>query len=229
MLDRKEFVKTHPDVRTGMTAYSTTGERIGVIEQIGDDNIMIEKGRIFHKDVSVPYDDIEDVREDEVIIRERGEEWGEREERFEEPREYAGPEAEVKIPESSREQEQAAIPLREEELEAQKREKEGEVRVRKEVRTETQRLEVPVQKEEVYVEHVPASEARAGTIEEGAFEEQEVRIPVREEEVEVTKRPVVKEEVRVGKDVRTEEQEVSGEVRKENVTVERTKPTEKKK
>jgi uncharacterized protein YrrD len=71
MLDREEFVKTHPDVRTGMTVFSTTGEKLGVIEQIGDDNIMIEKGRIFHKDFSVPFDDIEDVRGDEVIIRSR--------------------------------------------------------------------------------------------------------------------------------------------------------------
>jgi uncharacterized protein (TIGR02271 family) len=213
-----------------MTVFSTTGEKLGVIEQIGDDNIMIEKGRIFHKDFSVPFDDIEDVRGDEVIIRSRGEgqEWEEtRESGF--TSEYARPEEERKGEyERGREEEQARVPLREEELEAQKREKEGEVLIHKEVYTETEHLEVPVQKEEVRVEHVPAGEAQPGEREESAFQEQEIRIPVREEEVEVTKRPVVKEEIRVGKETRTEEQEVSGEVRKERVKVERNEPKEKK-
>jgi len=218
-----------------MDVYSTSGEKVGIIERIGEDSITIEKGRIFHKDFNVPFDDIEEVREGDVIIRTRGagfgETWEQREERHEEPREtreYAGREAEVKVPERGREEEQARIPLREEELEAQKREKEGEVKVRKDVRTETQHMEIPVQKEEVRVEHVPASEASAGAREESAFQEQEVRIPVKEEEVEVTKRPVVKEEVRVGKEAWTEEQEVSGEVRKENVTVDRSKASQKK-
>ncbi len=221
MLDKTEFVKTHPDIHTGMTVFSTTGEKLGVIEQIGEDNIMIEKGRIFHKDFSVPFDDIEDVRGDEVIVRLRreGEEW----EESRESSEYASPEYE-----RGRAEEEARIPLREEELEAQKREKEGEVRIHKDVYTETEHLEVPVQKEEVRVEHVPASEAHRGEMDESAFREEDIRIPVREEEVEVTKRPVVKEEIRVGKDVRTEEQEVSGEVRKERVKVERNEPKEKK-
>jgi uncharacterized protein (TIGR02271 family) len=215
-----------------MTVFSTTGEKLGVIEQIGDDNIMIEKGRIFHKDFSVPYDDIEEVRGNEVILRSRGEGLGEE---WEETRESgltsesARPEEERKEYEGGREEEQARIPLREEELEAQKREKEGEVLIHKDVYTETERLEVPVQKEEVRVEHVPAGEARLGeTTEESAFREEDIRIPVREEEVEVTKRPVVKEEVRVGKKTRTEEQEVSGEVRKERVKVDRNEPKQKK-
>jgi stress response protein YsnF len=176
MLDRREFVRTHPDVHTGMNVFSTTGERIGIIEQIGDDSITIEKGRIFHKDVSVPYDDIEDVREDDVIIRAGGkggvEVW---EERLEEPletREYAGPEAEVRIPETGREEEQARIPLREEELEAQKREKEGEVRI-------------SVKEEEVEVTKRPAVKEEIRVGEEARTEEQEVSGEVRRENVTV--------------------------------------------
>jgi uncharacterized protein (TIGR02271 family) len=219
MLDRTEFVKTHPDIRTGMTVYSTTGEKLGVIEQIGEDNILIEKGRIFHKGANIPFDDIEEVREDQVIVRLRGEgeEW-----------EEAHPIEEMQEYERGRAGEEARIPLREEELEVQKREREGEVLIHKDVYTETERLEVPVQKEEVRVEHVPAGEARAGEMGEKAFREEDIRIPVREEEVEVTKRPVVKEELRVSKDVRTEEEEVSGEVRKERAKVERNEPKQKK-
>ncbi len=239
MLHKREFLTSHAEVRTGMTAYDRSGERLGVIENIDDDGITIEKGRIFHRDVHVPYDNIEDVRADDVIIREGKEKLGEEREEWKEPDESrkSTSEAELKVAPRTREEErggygreteEARIPVREEELEAQKREREGEVRVRKDVTTETQRFEVPVQKEEVRVEHVPGSEARMAEMDEKAFQEEEVRIPVREEEVEVTKRPVVKDEVRVSKEARTEEQEVSGEVRKENVKVDRTAPKEKK-
>jgi stress response protein YsnF len=188
MLDRREFVRTHPDVHTGMNVFSTTGERIGIIEQIGDDSITIEKGRIFHKDVSVPYDDIEDVREEDVIIRTGGkggaEVWEEREEWLEEPmetREYTGPEAEVRIPETGhemetgrygREEEQTRIPLREEELEAQKYEKEGEIRI-------------PVKEEEVEATKRPVVKEEIRASKDIRTEEQEVGGKVRKENVTI--------------------------------------------
>jgi hypothetical protein len=69
MVRREEFIKTHPDVRTGMEAYDSKGQRLGVIERVDDDSITIEKGHIFHHGVSLPYDAIEDIRQDQVIIR----------------------------------------------------------------------------------------------------------------------------------------------------------------
>jgi hypothetical protein len=71
MLTKEEFVKTHPDVWVGMTAYTTDGEKLGVIERIDEDNLLIERGWFFHKDFLIPYDDIEDVRENQVIVRQR--------------------------------------------------------------------------------------------------------------------------------------------------------------
>ena len=71
MLTKEEFVKTHPDVRVGMTAYTVDGEKLGVIERIDEDDLLIERGWFFHKDFMIPYDDIEDVREDQVIVRQR--------------------------------------------------------------------------------------------------------------------------------------------------------------
>lgn len=245
MLTKEEFTKTHPDLRAGLTAYTMEGDRLGVIEMIDDDGITIEKGRIFHRGVHVSYDDIEDIRSDGVFIRQSRENLEEKE--TQEPFEtrestvsgetigrsgdVRGIEEEMEAKDygRTREEEQARVPIREEELEAHKREKQGEVRIHKDVYTETQHLEIPVEKEEVRVEHVPASEASLGETEENAFREQDVRIPVKEEEVEVTKRPVVKEEVRVSKETRTEDQEVSGEVRKERVNVDRTGSAEKKK
>jgi uncharacterized protein (TIGR02271 family) len=231
MLTKEEFVKTHPDVRVGMAAYSIDGEKLGVIERVDEDNLMIERGWFFHKDFVIPYDDIEDIREDRVIVRLRREDLEEQrveEGRMREESEFTGRTGGIGEYERGRETEEARIPVREEELEAEKRAKESEVGIRKEVRTETEHLEVPVQKEDVIVERVPAEESWTGVAGEKAFQEEEMRIPVKEEEVEVTKRPVVKEEVRVRKESRTETEPVSGEVRKEEVKIEPNKPAQKK-
>jgi len=110
--------------------------------------------------------------------------------------------------------------LHEEELHARKQPVEtGEVRVRKEVITEHQTLDVPVQREEVVVErHAVGGKAAPGaTIRAG----EEVRIPVHEEQVRVEKTPVVKEEVTVGKRTVKETEHVGGTVRKEELRVEK--------
>lgn len=60
-----------------MTAYTTDGEKLGVIERIDEDNLTIERGWFFHKDFLIPYDDIEDIREDQVIVRQRREDFEE--------------------------------------------------------------------------------------------------------------------------------------------------------
>ena len=90
------------------------------------------------------------------------------------------------------EQELAAVAAATREREA------GQVNVRKRVRTDRERMEVPTRREEVTVERVPVSE---GTATEAQIGEAEVRVPLTEEEVVVEKWPVVKEEVRVRKDV----------------------------
>ncbi len=72
----------------------------------------------------------------------------------------------------------------------------GEVEVRKDVTSERRTIEVPVRREEVYVERTPGSGRSASDARMG---ETDVRVPVHEEEVTVEKRPVVTEEVRVGK------------------------------
>lgn len=93
----------------------------------------------------------------------------------------------------------------------------GEIRLRKHVITENQTLNVPVTREEVIVEQVPAS----GRPVSGSIGDQgEIRVPVSEERVRVTKEPVVTGEVRVQKRAVQDNQQVSGEVRHEEVDVE---------
>jgi uncharacterized protein (TIGR02271 family) len=105
----------------------------------------------------------------------------------------------------------------EEELAAGTREREaGQLKVRKRVRTDRQRIEVPTRHEEVSVERVPVD----GEATEAEIGEDEVVVPVTEEEVVVGKRPVVKEEVRIRKDVVEDTETVEEDVRREEIEVE---------
>ena len=105
----------------------------------------------------------------------------------------------------------------EEELMAGTREREaGAMRVRKRVRTDRERIEVPVRHEEVTVERVPAS----GEATEAQIGEDEVEVPVTEEEVVVDKRAVAKEEVRIRKDVVEDTEVVEDDARREEIDVE---------
>lgn len=95
----------------------------------------------------------------------------------------------------------------------------GEVRLRKEVVTENQRVEVPVTREEIVIERTPASsDARvAGDI----GSDSEIRVPLSEERVRVEKEPVVNEEIRVGKRQVQRAEHVSDQVRHEELRVDK--------
>jgi uncharacterized protein (TIGR02271 family) len=93
----------------------------------------------------------------------------------------------------------------------------GEVRLRKEVITETQTVQVPVTREELVVERRPPDRATPAS---GSIGESEVRIPLTEERASVDKSTVVREEVAVGKKPVQEVRDVSGEVRREELVVE---------
>jgi len=108
------------------------------------------------------------------------------------------------------------IQLREERLKVSKTPVEtGNVHVRKEVHTDHQTIDVPVEREEVVIERRPAS----GHAASGDIGNEEIRIPVKEEKVNVSKETVVKEEVSVGKRKVQGTEHVSGDVRKEELKV----------
>jgi uncharacterized protein (TIGR02271 family) len=114
-------------------------------------------------------------------------------------------------------QDELRVQRTEEELRAGTRErKAGQVIVRKRVRTDRERVEVPIRREEVTVDRVPVSE---GTVTEAQIGEEEVTVPLTEEEVVVEKRPVAKEEVRIRKDVVEDMEVVEEDVRREEVDV----------
>lgn len=115
-------------------------------------------------------------------------------------------------------EEEQRIKLREEELRARKQTVEtGEVRVHKEVVAEQKSIDVPVTREEVYIEHRPGS---------GLPSDQPIgvgetyRIPVHEEQVTTEKQPVEREEVVLGKRAVPDTEHVTDTVQKEEVRIE---------
>lgn len=115
---------------------------------------------------------------------------------------------------------QRTVQLREEELEARKTPVEtGHVTVGKDVVEERKTLQVPVTREEAYVERRAVDRPADRPIDAGATET--VEVPIREERVEVDKQPVVYEEVGVGKRQVIENERVSDTVRREELRVDR--------
>jgi uncharacterized protein (TIGR02271 family) len=93
----------------------------------------------------------------------------------------------------------------------------GEVRLRKEVVTETQTVQVPVTREELVIERRPVDQATPAT---GSIGESEIRIPLSEERASVDTSTVVREEVAVGKKPIQEVRDLTGKVRREELVVE---------
>jgi uncharacterized protein (TIGR02271 family) len=94
----------------------------------------------------------------------------------------------------------------------------GEVRIRKEVHTTTQTVEVPVTREELVVERVPVTGV-TGSGTSTPFAGEEIRIPLTEERAGVSKEAVVQEEVRVGKKEVTDVKSFDESVRNEELKI----------
>jgi len=108
------------------------------------------------------------------------------------------------------------VQLREEKLRVTKTPvRTGDVKVRKEVHTDHKTVTVPVEREEIVIEHRPATGPATGDV-----KAEEIRIPVQEEKVNVSKQTQVKEEVRVGKRKVSDTEQVSDDVRREELVVE---------
>jgi uncharacterized protein (TIGR02271 family) len=93
----------------------------------------------------------------------------------------------------------------------------GEVRVRKEVSTTNQTVEVPVTREELVVERVPVTGQVPAT--GAAFDAKEIRIPLSEERATVSKQAVVREEVLIGKKQVTNVETLDEQVRSEELKI----------
>jgi uncharacterized protein (TIGR02271 family) len=210
------------DIRHGWQVYGADGEKVGDVSDVQATYIVVSKGLIFTSERYVPVSAVTRVEHDRVYldvtkdeIEARG--WdtaptsgtltgasGERRGRTTEP--TRGSEGE------------RTVELREEELRARKEPVQtGEVQVRKEVVEEEKTIDVPVTREEVFVErHAVERRPSDAPIGEG----ETIEVPVYEEEVTVEKRPVVYEEVGIGKRQVQETERVAGTVGREELRVE---------
>lgn len=216
-LQREQYLESHPQLRKGIVVYSLDGERLGDVYELCDDHFVIEKGFFFPRHFTARYDDLAHVSDDRAELRLTKAQlspW--REDAF---GGWARLEREAMVYDGDRDVNEIRVPVVEEELEARKTErKAGEVRLRKTVHTEVQHLSVPVTREEVFVERVPADGKTPSAAE---FREDTIAVPVMEEEVEIVKRPVVREEVRLRKEKITERRELEGRIQKEEVEIDR--------
>ncbi len=111
-----------------------------------------------------------------------------------------------------------SVPIVEEQLRAGVREVEGgTARITKDVIAEQQSIDVPVQREEVYVTERAVN--RPATAADMAALDRDIEVSLREQEVVTSKQAVVTGEVEIRKDVTTETQRVTDTVRREEVEV----------
>lgn len=240
LADRSQILSRFPNLSEKMTVYSANGERLGKVDKLESDCFVVEKGIFFPKDFMFRYDDIQDIRDNEVYLKMEASDLGDWRNES-----YAGweqtdaintgslnatPRAEYQDQYPSWSDQQVNVPLMEEELEAQKTSRQaGEVKIHKIVHTELRHFNIPVTREEIRIERVPVNQTGevSGTTSD-AFQEKTITVPLMEEEVSVSKRPVVREEVRISKDQTTEQRSVEGEVRKEEVQIEDEGKTKRK-
>jgi len=207
------------DIREGMTVRTPEGEKLGKVAKTMGDEFIIEKGLLFKHDYRARADRIMEVRDDEIIYQPLA-----ADDRAANAN-VAAPPKESATSATSRDE--IRVPLAEEEIEVQKyATQKGGVRISKEVVTEEKQVTVPVTREEISVERVPA-EGR--TPAEASFQKEEITVPIVEEEIAVTKRPVVREEVRVRKEQVQEQRAASAEVRREEAEVEDLRKTDRPK
>lgn len=219
------------NIREGMTVRSADGEKLGKVIALGDTHFEIEKGLFVLKDYVVAYSDIKDIQGGECFLRFGKEELkraGSRGTATTDTAYATGPGnlgyaagATERTGDIGREgiREETTIPLASEHLEVSKRDASaGEVRIHKTVDTETETVDVPLRRERVSVERVPATggEMRAGS---SAFQDEDIVVPVRAEEADVRKETEINEELRVKKTPYEETKRISETVRKERAEV----------
>jgi uncharacterized protein (TIGR02271 family) len=116
--------------------------------------------------------------------------------------------------------ENITVPIVEEKLKAGVRETEaGKFRLTKRVVSEQQSIDVPVEREEVYITET-AVDRRPATQEELGMRGRDIEVPLRAQEVVTAKEARVTGEVNVRKEVKRETEHVTDTVRREEVHVE---------
>jgi uncharacterized protein (TIGR02271 family) len=209
-------------IQQGWDVYGSDDQKIGTVDQVASNYVVIQKGWFFTSDVYVPVQAIEsvDAGEGRVYLNiAKGDVdaqgWTSPPEEAEQTQEWEGWAA--RGDRQTTDRESGTMALHAEELQAQKTTQEvGSVNLRKDVVEEQKNIDVPVTREEVQVRRTPVDRP-ADT--DTAFQSDQIDVPVRADRVDVTKTPHVVEEVEVSKTPVEETKTVSDTVRRERVDV----------
>ena len=203
----------YTQIHEGMEVLDTDGEKIGMCGETIGNYFNVDAGFLGTKEYYVPFSAITNVIDNAILLNVRKDQvrdmgWDRRPEVTETPTTARTGDT------------QRTVQLREEELQARKTPVEtGSVQLGKDVVEERRSMEIPVTREEVYVERHPV-DRRPADRPISETETESIRVPVTEEHVEVDKQPVVYEEVGVGKRVTQDTQHVSDTVRREELRLE---------
>jgi uncharacterized protein (TIGR02271 family) len=207
----------YDQVHEGMEVRDTDGDKIGMCGETLGNYFNVDAGFLGTKEYYIPFSAITNVTDGSIFLNVRKDQvdsmgWDRRPEMTSTTTTTTGTERMTG-------EEQRTFQLREEELQARKTAVEtGSVHLGKDVVEEERTLDVPVSREEVYVERHPV-DRRPADRPIGESESETVRVPVTEEHVEVEKQPYVYEEVGVGKRVTQDTRQVSDTVRREELRV----------
>jgi len=230
-MNRKSFLSSYPEIKSGMHVYSKDKKSLGRIISLNEESFTVEQGVFFPKDFSFRYEEIENISEGNIYLSKTPSELREwKEESFtgwkqvediNKGRLQAVPTEPFREKFESIREETIKIPLYEEELSTKKvGHKTGEIRIRKIVHTELKHVTVPIDHVETRIERVVGD--RRALNEEDAqsvFQESTVSIPLMDENVEIEKHAVLKEEVQIKKEHKVEQCDLAQEVRTEDVEV----------
>jgi uncharacterized protein (TIGR02271 family) len=201
----------YTQVHEGMEVVDIDGDKIGMMGERLGEYFNVDAGFLGTKEYYVPFSAISQIADDSVILNVRKDQvdsmgWSERP--------SSGTTRATTTDTAER-----TMQLREEELQARKTSVEtGRVQLGKDVVEEERTVEVPVTREEVYIERQAVDRRPAdGPVSETDTET--IQVPVTEERVEVEKQPVVYEEVGIGKRVTQDTRHVSDTVRREELRV----------
>jgi uncharacterized protein (TIGR02271 family) len=204
----------YEQVHEGMEVRDRNGEKIGMAGETLGEFFNVDAGFLGTTEYYVPFDAVTEVRDDAVYLNVEKHEidrlgWDRR------------PDERGSATTTTAESQGETLHLREEQLQARTTPVEtGRVQVGKEVVEEQRTVDVPVSREEVFVERHPV-DRRPADRPIDTTEGETIEVPVREEQVEVEKRPVVYEEVGVGKRTTRDTEQVSGTVQREELRVDR--------
>jgi uncharacterized protein (TIGR02271 family) len=229
-------------IQTGWDVYGSDGEKIGTIDEVGANYVVVQKGFFFPTDIYIPTSAVTSVGEDRVEISAtkdsvEGQGWDQPPVADAGAETYAGDTSyettDVRTTDDAYvgaaptdttdtyadTSDSGTIERREEQLQARTREEQaGEVRISKDVVHEEQSIDVPVTREEVQVSSRQVDRPASGD----AFSDQDIAVPVMEEDVEVTKEARVVEEFDVDKQTYQDTERVTDTVRKERVDIDET-------